>query len=119
MAGPNGSGKSTLINRIKNNFFCGPFVNADLIERSFSEKGLLNLADFNLNLTKKSFDYFIKKEGTSWMQKADDAHTTVSITFSNNNLVVVDKPNAYVNTRATMLHRGTNTHNFALPGVVL
>jgi cytidylate kinase len=95
MAGPNGSGKSTLINRIKNNFFCGPFVNADLIERSFSEKGLLNLADFNLNLTKKSFDYFIKKEGTSWMQKADDAHTTVSITFSNNNLVVVDKPNAY------------------------
>lgn len=95
MAGPNGSGKSTLITIIKNRFFCGPFVNADLIERSFSQKGLLNLADFNLNLTKKSFDHFMKKDGVSWLQKAGDANTTVSITFSNNNLVVVDNPNEY------------------------
>ena len=94
MAGPNGSGKSTLINRIKNKFFCGPFVNADLIERSFSEKGLLNLADFDLDLTKKSFDHFIKNEGASWMAKAADAKTAVSIVFSNNNLIV-DNPNAY------------------------
>jgi predicted ABC-type ATPase len=53
VAGPNGSGKSTLIGLVKNNFFCGPFVNADLIERSFFEKGLLNLADFNLDLYEK------------------------------------------------------------------
>ena len=80
MAGPNGSGKSTLINRIRNNFFCVPFVNAYWIEHSFPEKGLLNLADFNLNLAKKSFDHFMKKKGASWVQKANDTNTTVSIT---------------------------------------
>lgn len=95
IAGPNGSGKSTVINRIKDNFYCGPFVNADLIERSFLEKGLLNLSDFSLDLTKKSFDNFIKKEGVSWIRKANDTNTTLSLTFSNNNLVVGDKPNAY------------------------
>lgn len=37
----------------------------------------------------------MKKKGASWVQKANDSNTTVSITFSNNNLVVIDKPKAY------------------------
>jgi predicted ABC-type ATPase len=45
--------------------------------------------------TKKSFDDFIKNEGASWIQKAKDAHAILSIAFSNNNLAVGRKPNAY------------------------
>lgn len=95
MAGPNGSGKSTIIHRITDNFYCGPFVNADIIERSFKEKGLLNLTDFNLSLTKKSFANFLRTKGKSWILKAKKSKTTISVYFSNNNLLTAGKPNAY------------------------
>ena len=52
MAGPNGSGKSTILQEVRKKFYSGPFVNADEIEGSFKEKGLVNLPsiyDFKVN----------------------------------------------------------------------
>ena len=60
MAGPNGSGKSTVLQAVRNSFYSGPFVNADEIEKSFNEKGLLNPpANFGLSTTDKSFSDFV------------------------------------------------------------
>ena len=55
MAGPNGSGKSTILKEVRNNFYSGPFVNADEIEKSFKEKGLLNVAADYIN-SQKGFE---------------------------------------------------------------
>lgn len=40
-AGPNGSGKSTIIDKIKQNFFTGTYINADDIERGLDYRNYL------------------------------------------------------------------------------
>ena len=52
IAGPNGSGKSSVFDLIKEFkekekvISTGPFVNSDLIEKSFRDRGLIKLSDF-------------------------------------------------------------------------
>lgn len=87
MAGPNGSGKSTIIEQIRNNYYCGPFVNADKIEKSFAEKKLLNLLDFGLQVEENVFDGFLETAGKSWTEKARNENALIRLRFSNNNLV--------------------------------
>lgn len=54
MAGPNGSGKSTVLQEVRKKFYSGPFVNADEIEKSFQDKGLINLPSvYDLSITKQ------------------------------------------------------------------
>lgn len=44
-AGSNGSGKSTIIKEIRKFVTTGSYINADDIEKSFRERGFVNLAD--------------------------------------------------------------------------
>ena len=64
MAGPNGSGKSSVLKEVRSNFYSGPFVNADEIERSLREKGLVNVAaDFSVEFKDESFSDYLKGDG--------------------------------------------------------
>jgi predicted ABC-type ATPase len=98
MAGPNGSGKSSIINKIRSNFNCGPFVNADEIEKIFSEKGRLQISAYNgLSTSRQSFDAYINEYGKSWMEKAKQGNGGISIKYveKEGSLVVGNKVNAY------------------------
>lgn len=96
MAGPNGSGKSTILREVQKNFYSGPFVNADEIEKSLYEKRLVNLpAEYGLNSSDESFVDFIKGPGKSWLEKATKENSRISITSSESILVVKDKPSPY------------------------
>jgi predicted ABC-type ATPase len=89
MAGPNGSGKSTIVKKIRSRYYCGYFVNADEIQSALETKKVLNLnAEFGLNLTRESFDYYLRHQGQSWLDKATIENSPVYLTFSDNNLVV-------------------------------
>lgn len=96
MAGPNGSGKSTVLQEVRKKFYSGPFVNADDIEKSFLDKGLVNLpAIYDLEIDDQTFTNFINSEGKTWVQKASLENSTISITSSNGILVLKGKPSPY------------------------
>jgi predicted ABC-type ATPase len=96
MAGPNGSGKSTILQEVRKNFYSGPFVNADEIEKSFNEKGLVNLpAIYDIACEDKSFADFMKGSGKSWLEKATKENNHISIISSEGILIVKDKPSPY------------------------
>ena len=96
MAGPNGSGKSTILQEVRKKFYSGPFVNADEIEKSFLEKGFLNLPSiYDLTVSDHSLRNFIDDQGKSWVEKAAKENSFISITISNNILVAKDKSSGY------------------------
>ncbi len=96
MAGPNGSGKSTILKEVRNNFYSGPFVNADEIEKSFKEKGLLNAAaDFSVEFKDESFKDYLNGEGNSWIDKANNEGSSISLESEENILLVKGPPNPY------------------------
>lgn len=96
MAGPNGSGKSTILKEVRNNFYSGPFVNADEIEKSFKEKGLLNAAaDFSVEFEKEAFTNYLNGEGNSWIDKAKNEGSSISLEAKENILLVKGIPNPY------------------------
>jgi predicted ABC-type ATPase len=96
MAGPNGSGKSTVLKEVRRNFYSGPFVNADEIERSFNEKGLVNLAaEFSLEITDESFQRYINNEGISWLKKAANEGSSINIECKESILLPKGAPNPY------------------------
>ena len=64
-AGPNGSGKTTIITDLKNKFSFGVYVNADDIESSLAAKGLLNLNEYNLQLSTDDVQSFFKQSELS------------------------------------------------------
>ncbi|HYM92548.1 MAG TPA: hypothetical protein VET23_00265, partial [Chitinophagaceae bacterium] len=73
--------------------YSGPFVNADEIEKSFKEKGLINLpAVYDLKITDKSFAGFVKGPGKSWVEKATKENSNINIACTDGILVVKDKP---------------------------
>jgi predicted ABC-type ATPase len=95
MAGPNGSGKSTILNEVRKKFNSGPFVNADEIEKSLNDVGKVDLLRYELSITDKSFDDFIKGPGKSWIAKANKEKSHISLFCVDNILVVKDKPSSY------------------------
>jgi len=96
MAGPNGSGKSTVLQEVRTKFYSGPFVNADEIEKSFQEKGLINLPSlYDLTLPDKSFIDFLAGAGKSWVQKAITEKSVISIKSVDGILVVQKNPSPY------------------------
>lgn len=54
-AGPNGSGKSTIIHKLRETINFGAYLNADDIERTLSNKGFLNIDNYNLNLIQEDW----------------------------------------------------------------
>lgn len=96
MAGPNGSGKSTILKEVRKQFYSGPFVNADEIEKLLNEKGYIDLKkEFNLETDQTAFESFIQREGASWKQKASLIKTTIRVLLQDNNLVVDNEPSPY------------------------
>jgi len=96
MAGPNGSGKSTILQEVRKKFYSGPFVNADEIEESFNEKGLVNLpAIYDLTVNDNSLTEFIKGPGKTWLQKAAKESSQINIICLEGILLVKDKPSPY------------------------
>lgn len=65
-AGPNGSGKSTIIYDIKKNFYSGFYLNADDIQKACSEKGFINLGDYQLDIPTAVFEKYLS---TSYWKK--------------------------------------------------
>lgn len=95
MAGPNGSGKSTVLRAVRNNFYSGPFVNADEIEKSFRERGFINVAtDYLVNTTAPVFAGYMSGEGKSWKNKAAGDKTQISLVCEDS-ILLCDRPNAY------------------------
>jgi predicted ABC-type ATPase len=96
MAGPNGSGKSTILQEVRKNFYSGPFVNADEIERALKEKRVINLPSlYDLELNDEVFSQFLLNEGNSWIAKAKTENSSISITSSNGMLVITEEPSPY------------------------
>lgn len=96
MAGPNGSGKSTILREVRSNFYSGPFVNADEIQKSFEDKGFVNVAaDFFLELGEKAFNTFLLNEGRSWTEKAEKEGSAITLWCRDNILLVKSQPNPY------------------------
>jgi predicted ABC-type ATPase len=96
MAGPNGSGKSTVLKEVRNNFYSGPFVNADEIEKALNEKGLINVAsDFALTYKDQAFNNYLNIEGISWIDKATKEGSSISIHSKEGFLLVNGTPNPY------------------------
>ncbi|MHA4810793.1 hypothetical protein ACX0G9_21985 [Flavitalea flava] len=91
LAGPNGSGKSTIVKKIRSNYYCGYFVNADEIQVILDEKKVLNLSvNYGLEIPPESFDKYLSSEGKSWLIKAAKENTPINIYFSDNNIVIKD-----------------------------
>lgn len=96
LAGPNGSGKTTILREVRNNFYSGPFVNADEIEKSFQEKQLINIASqYSITTTPVAFESYMNSYGKSWLKKAAEENSSISIRSIESILLTGDKPTAY------------------------
>lgn len=86
-AGPNGSGKSTIFKHVDGLIGCSSFVNADEIQKSLSEKGVLNFDKYTILVDRESFvDDFLR---SSWSKKITYAEEICkSIRLENNKLYV-------------------------------
>ena len=89
-AGPNGSGKSTLFSSIKDRFDVGFFVNSDIIEFEISQRGFINLSDYDLKLTQTDLDkFYLLPSSISLLSKSHAEGHVIEIKISKN--VIVDK----------------------------
>ncbi|WP_369014935.1 zeta toxin family protein [Flavobacterium anhuiense] len=88
-AGPNGSGKSTLFDSFSKKYNAGIFLNADLIEKELSNNGYIDLIEFNLNLTQKDLNEFLRTErAASLIKKSIEDNHKIDFCIKEN--VIVD-----------------------------
>lgn len=89
-AGPNGSGKSTLFDSFSKKYNTGYFLNADLIEDELSQKGFLDLSEFNLELNQDDLNEFFKtKRARTLLEKSIAGNHKIDISVIEN--MIVDK----------------------------
>jgi len=89
-AGPNGSGKSTLFKEFKTLYNPGYFINADELEKSLSNSGLIDLTEIGLKATQKDLENFKKtKTAKSLITKASEEGKSIDIEVKEN--YIVDK----------------------------
>ncbi len=86
--GPNGSGKSTLFDSFSKKYNAGIFLNADLIENELATKGYVDLSEFNLKLTQKDLNEFLKTErALSLIKKSFEENHHIKISLKENIIV--------------------------------
>jgi predicted ABC-type ATPase len=70
-AGPNGSGKSSLYEELKHQFFTGFFINADIIASLLRQRGLIDLTELGIRVSKLDLEKFRQSvSGKSLLKKA-------------------------------------------------
>lgn len=96
IAGPNGSGKSTMIDKLRQNFDCGVYINTDELEKTLKDKHFVNLSDFMLESTSEIFQDFLQKDASqSLITKALEEGVVINLSFSENILLCGDQTNSY------------------------
>jgi len=87
MAGPNGSGKSTVLSQVRESYYCGPFLNADEIEKSLKTTGFYDPSSaLGLPYHDEDFNTFMNSEGSTWIEKARTNGLSIGI-FSRNGIL--------------------------------
>jgi predicted ABC-type ATPase len=87
-AGPNGSGKTSLFERVKRQYRTGFWINADCIEKEISEKGFINIEEFNLHLKQSDFELFCRlNDAVSLITKLEKLGQQINICIKNNIIV--------------------------------
>lgn len=92
-AGPNGSGKSTIIHDIKKNYYTGFYLNADEIQKACSEKGFLNLGDYQIDITTPVFEEYLA--ASSLKIKSEKDGYKVNLRLQNNVITIEKETHAY------------------------
>lgn len=96
IAGPNGSGKSTLVEKLRQNFECGIYVNTDDLEKGLREKHFLNLSDYHIECTLAQYQEFLSKEFVqTLLTKAAAEGVPINLTFANNIFLCGEHTNSY------------------------
>lgn len=101
LAGPNGSGKSSIFKKIKSFkengriISTGPFVNSDLIEKEFHEKGVIKLSDYGIQSSSPSIldDYL---EISTLGPPYDPSIIKKLVEAKDNTLVLIDQSSPYL-----------------------
>ncbi|MCB9032529.1 MAG: zeta toxin family protein [Chitinophagales bacterium] len=89
-AGPNGSGKSTLFDSFSKKYPTGYFLNADFIENELTNKGFIDLNDYQLKLTQIDLENFYQSErAKSLIQKSIKDGHQIDVSIQEN--VITDK----------------------------
>jgi predicted ABC-type ATPase len=96
IAGPNGSGKSTIIDKLRQSFDCGIYLNTDEIEKVLRDKNFLNLSDYLLETSQEQFKEFLQKEGVqSLVAKAQAENAVINLHFEENILLTSGQTSSY------------------------
>ncbi|MBO5835613.1 MAG: hypothetical protein J6R12_06195 [Bacteroidales bacterium] len=86
-AGPNGSGKSTIYKYINNTIGCPYFVNADEIQKSLLQKGVIDFDKYAITIERESFIDALQK--SSWVEHIVNANDIInSLEIKDNRLSV-------------------------------
>ena len=89
-AGPNGSGKTTIINKLKGKISFGIYVNADDIEKSLLDYGLLDFKEYDLSINLTKLKKFFTSTGFS-LEKFKNTNLWEFLKVKNNKIYISDK----------------------------
>jgi predicted ABC-type ATPase len=92
-AGPNGSGKSTIIKEIQKLVNTGFYINADDIEKSYKEKGFVNLGDFELESTQEDFDKYLQR--STLLAKVREENRQIDLSLTDNVIKIGQATSSY------------------------
>lgn len=102
IAGPNGSGKSTFVNTIKSappspNFTLGYYVNADDLQKEFSDSGEISLSKYGLKINSEQIQNYFRSS-TFAPVKLNQPELWKKFSVTNNKLCIKGSKNisAYI-----------------------
>ena len=96
IAGPNGSGKSTFINKLRQNYDCGVYINTDELEKALRDKHFINLIDYHVEVNPKDFEQFGNSDNSqSLIQKAYEEGIAINLSVKENILLSGEQTNSY------------------------
>jgi len=96
IAGPNGSGKSTFIDKLRQNYDCGVYINTDELEKGLRDKHYINLTDYHVEAVPENFEQFLNSDNSqSLIQKASEEGIVISLSFKENILLSGEETNSY------------------------
>ena len=96
IAGPNGSGKSTFIDKLRQNYDCGVYINTDELEKGLRDKHYINLTDYHVEAVPENFEQFLNSDNSqSLIQKANKEDIVIDLSFKENILLSGEETNSY------------------------